>query len=57
MSSIFKHAISKAKKNIKIVYVTNSPSESIPADGIRLTELIETRGKDYDPTTLNDNNY
>ncbi|CAG9808478.1 unnamed protein product [Chironomus riparius] len=46
MSSIFKHAISKAKRNIKIVYVTNSPSESIPADGIRLSELIETRGLD-----------
>ncbi|KAL7020467.1 hypothetical protein ACKWTF_011548 [Chironomus riparius] len=46
MSSIFKHAISKAKRNIKIVYVTNSPAESIPADGIRLSELIETRGLD-----------
>lgn len=48
MSNIFKDAIYKAKKDIKVVYVTQSPAESIPADGIRLNELIETRGKAYD---------
>lgn len=47
MSNIFKDAIIKAKKDIKIVYVTQSPAEAIPADGIRLNELTETRGEDH----------
>ncbi|XP_070492543.1 uncharacterized protein [Chironomus tepperi] len=46
MSDILKEAVQKSKKPIKIVYSTNSPSESIPADGIRFDDLIGTNGVD-----------
>ncbi|KAL7020464.1 hypothetical protein ACKWTF_011545 [Chironomus riparius] len=46
MSHILKEAVQKLNRPIKIVYITNSPNEAIPADGIRFDELIDTNGLD-----------
>lgn len=47
MSNILKEAVQKVKTPIKVVYITSSQSEVIPADGIRFDDLIDTNGELY----------
>lgn len=45
MSPILEKSVEMTGKAIKIVYVKESPSSSIPASGIDFNELVETKGK------------
>lgn len=44
MSNLLKEAVEITKRQIKIVYIKQSRSESIPSGGIKFDELIDTRG-------------
>jgi 4-coumarate--CoA ligase len=46
MSGVLTAAVEKSKRNIKIVYTTESSSESIPAGGIRFSDLVESKNVD-----------
>lgn len=45
MSPILEKSVEMTGKAIKIVYVKETPSSSIPASGIDFNELVETKGK------------
>ncbi|KAG5668375.1 hypothetical protein PVAND_016316 [Polypedilum vanderplanki] len=46
MSTILKSAVDKTKKNVRIVYITETEAEAIPSDGIKFNELLISKGVD-----------
>lgn len=47
MSNLLQQAVSLSKQPIRIVYVKETPNESLPADGIKLDELTNPKGDDF----------
>ncbi|XP_070493219.1 uncharacterized protein [Chironomus tepperi] len=46
MSPILEKAVEMSKKPIKIIYIKETPTSAIPANGIDFCELIDTKGID-----------
>ncbi|KAL7033262.1 hypothetical protein ACKWTF_007522 [Chironomus riparius] len=46
MSPILQKSVEMSKKSIKIIYIKETPTSVIPADGIDFCELIDTKGID-----------
>lgn len=44
MSGVLQNAVAMTKKTIRIIYAKETESDSLPADGINLAELISTKG-------------
>ena len=45
MSPILQKSVEMSKKPINIVYIKETPTSAIPANGIDLCELIDTKGE------------
>ena len=45
MSKTLEEAVMMSKMDVKIVYVKENESDTIPASGVSFSELIDTRGK------------
>ena len=45
MSPILQKSVKMTKKPLKIVYIKETPTSAIPADGIDFCELIDTKGE------------
>jgi hypothetical protein len=46
MSGVLKSAVEQTKKVIKIVYITENSSEAIPSEGIRFSDLVDSKKVD-----------
>lgn len=45
MAKTLEEAVMISKMNVKIVYVKEKESETVPTNGVSFSELVDTRGK------------
>lgn len=53
MAKTLEEAVMISKMNVKIVYVKEKESDTIPTNGVSFSELVDTRGKiKYSSSTI-----